>query len=136
MISESARQASQPLSDATRLFYTKHHFFLQPIIETTSYEARINLALNALQRDLKLSNRAVAKIYTVNKDTLRDRHDSQPARRDIPANSCKLTDLEEKTIIRYIIKLYVRAFYPQLSYVEDIANRLLRECNALLIGVR
>jgi len=136
VISESARQASQPLSDATRLFCTKHYFFPQPIMETTSYEARISLALNALQRDLKLSNRAVAKIYTVNKDTLRDRRAGRPARCDIQPNSRKLTDLEEKTIVQYIVELCARAFHLRLLYVEDIANRLLRERDAPPVGVR
>jgi len=68
--------------------------------------------------------------------TLSARRDGRPTRRDIPANSRKLTDLEEKTIIQYIIKLYARAFHPRLSYVEDIANRLLRERNAPPIGIR
>ena len=99
VISESARQASQPLSDATRLFYTKHHFFPQPIIETTSYEAKINLALNALQRDPKLSNQVAMKIYTINKDTLRNRRAGWFIQCDIPANSRKFTDLKEKIII-------------------------------------
>jgi len=48
--------------------------------------------------------------------------DGKPARCDILANSRKLTDLEEKTIIQYIIKLCTRAFHPRLLYVEDIAN--------------
>jgi hypothetical protein len=92
------------------------------------------LALNALRNDPKLSNRAAARIYDVNKDTLRDRRDGRPARRDIPANSRKLTDLEEQTIVLYIIELCARAFHPRLAYVEDMANRLLRERDAPLLA--
>ena len=68
--------------------------------------------------------------------TLSARRDGRPARRDIPANSRKLTDLEEKTIVQYIIELCARAFHPRLSYVEDIANRLLRKRNAPPVSVR
>jgi hypothetical protein len=65
-------------------------------METTSYEARMNLALKALQDTPQLSNRATAKIYNVNKDTLSNRRAGRPSRRDIPANSRKLTDLEKQ----------------------------------------
>jgi len=88
------------------------------------------LALRALQNDKDLSVRAAAKIYNVNRTTLAQRRAGRPSRRNIPANSRKLTNLEEKTIVRYIIKLYARAFHPQLTYVEDMANRLLRERDA------
>ena len=105
-------------------------------METTSYEARINLALKALQNDPNLSNRSAARTYNVNKDTLRDRREGRPARRDIPANSRKLTDLEEQTIVRYIIELCTRVFYPRLAYVEDMANQRLRERDAPPVSVR
>ena len=103
---------------------------------TTSNEAQLVLALNALQKDPNLKVTTAAKIYTVNRSTLRQRRAGRPTRRDIPANSRKLTDLEEQTIIRYIVKLYTRAFYPRLYYMEDIANRLLRERNAPPVGKR
>jgi len=54
--------------------------------------------------------------------TLTRRRDSKPVRYNILANSRKLTDLKEKTIIQYIIKLYIRTFHPRLYYVENIAN--------------
>jgi len=103
---------------------------------TASYEARINLALGALRKDPKLKVRAAAEVYDANKDTLRNQRDGKPSRYDIPANSRKLTDLEEQTIIQYIIELCARAFYPRLCYVEDMANRLLRERNAPPVGKR
>jgi len=103
---------------------------------TPSYEARVNLALGAIQMDPDLSIRAAGEIYNVNKNTLRNRRDGKPARRDVPANSRKLTDLEEKTIVRYILELCARAFHPRLSYVEDMANRLLRERDTPPVGVR
>ena len=101
-----------------------------------SNEARLLLALQALQDDKNLSLRKAAKIYDINYTTFFYWRAGRPTRRDIPANLRKLTNLEEKTIVQYIIKLYARAFHPRLSYVEDIANRLLRKRDAPPIGVR
>jgi hypothetical protein len=79
-----------------------------------SNEARITLALEALKNDHTLSLRAATKIYSVSPATLMRRRDGRPARRDIPANSRKLTDLEEKAIVQYVIELSTRAFPPRL----------------------
>lgn len=64
-----------------------------------SYEAKIHLAIEAIQKNENLSIRAAAKIYNVQRSTLQNRLAGQPARRDIPANSRKLTDLEEGAIV-------------------------------------
>jgi len=37
-------------------------------------------------------------------------------------------------IIQYITELFTRAFPPRLRFVEDMANRLLRERDALPVG--
>ena len=89
---------------------------------STSKEDMIVLALKALERDATLKVNTAAKIYGVDRMTLTRRRDGKPARYDTPANSRKLTDLEEKTIVQYIIKLYTRTFHPRLYYVEDMAN--------------
>jgi len=98
-------------------------------------EASIILALQAFERNKKLSVRRTAEIYEVCDRTLGRRRAGILARCDTLVNSRKLTDLEEKTIIQYIIKLYIRTFYPRLSYVEDIANRLLYERDAPPISI-
>ncbi len=59
----------------------------------------MQLALQAIQNDPKLSLRAAAKIYSVNYEKLSRRQRSQQSRRDILANSRKLTDLEESAIV-------------------------------------
>jgi hypothetical protein len=46
---------------------------------------------------------------------------------DIIANSRKLSDLEEHTIVQYILDLDSQGFSPRLRGVEDMANRLLAE---------
>jgi hypothetical protein len=60
-----------------------------------SKEARVILALEALQNNKKLKLKAVAKLYNVLASTLCDRRASWPIRRDILANLRNLTDLEE-----------------------------------------
>jgi hypothetical protein len=47
------------------------------------------------------------------------------SRRDIPANSRKLTDLEESVLVQHILDLAAKGFPSRLCIVEDMANRLL-----------
>ena len=68
-------------------------------MENPSKEARILFALQAIQNNKKLSIAAVSRYYNVLPLTFRNRCDSWLVRRDMPANSRKLTDLEEKTIV-------------------------------------
>ena len=103
-------------------------------MSSASKEARVILALKALQDDEELSLRAAAKLYNVPVSTLGYRRTGRALRRDLPANSRKLTDLEEKAIVQYVIELYERAFPPRLCSIEDIANQLLRICDASSIG--
>ena len=101
-----------------------------------SNEARIILALQALKNDHNLSLRAAAKIYSVSPATLMRRRDGKPARRDLPANSRKLTDLEEEAIVQYVVELDTRGFPPRPCNVEDMANHLLRVRDAPPVGKR
>jgi hypothetical protein len=105
-------------------------------MSSASKEARVILALQALQNDPKLSLRAVAKLYNVPVSTLGHRRTGRAVRRDLPANSRKLTDLEEKTIVQYVIELYKRAFPIRLSGVEEMANQLLHVRDAPPVGKR
>lgn len=95
----------------------------------------MHLALQAIENDPKLSLRAAAKIYSVNHEKLSRRRRGQQSRRDIPANSRKLTNLEEPVIVQYILELDSKGFPPRLSSVEDMANRLLAERDARRVGV-
>ena len=94
------------------------------------------MALEAIQNNKSLNVLAAAKLYNVPETTLRRRRASGRARRDIPANSRNLTDLEEQTIVQYMVGLYTCAFPPRLGSVEDIANQLLHVRNAPPIGKR
>jgi phage portal protein BeeE len=56
---------------------------------------------------------------------MRDRHASKLARRNCQPNLKKLTQQEEKVIIKYILNLNLYGFPPIYLAVRDIANRLL-----------
>ena len=99
-------------------------------------EARVLLALDTVQNDEKLSLWAVARLYNVLYNTLCDRHASKPIRCDILANLCNLTDLEEQTIVQYVIELSICIFPPRLYDVEDMANYLRRERDVPPVGKR
>jgi hypothetical protein len=99
-------------------------------------ERQVNLALQAMQNDPGLSARAAGKIYSVNHEKLcRRRRGIQP-RRDNPANSRKLTDLEESVIAHHIFDLAIKGFSPRISVVEDMASRLLATRDAPRVGPR
>ncbi len=85
------------------------------------------LAIEIVRTNLNLQTTKIARIYKVLYKTLCRRIQRMLARSDISLNSRKLTKLEEKVIIRYILDLDSRAFPPRRSDVEDIANRLLAE---------
>ncbi|RKK48720.1 hypothetical protein BFJ67_g7192, partial [Fusarium oxysporum f. sp. cepae] len=101
-----------------------------------SDESKLILALQALKNDPELSIRAAAATYTVDFSTLARRRRGQSSRRDIIPNSRKLTDLEESTIIQYVLDLDSRSFPPRLRDVEDMANKLLADRDAPPVGKR
>lgn len=105
-------------------------------MEALNKETQMILALKAMQRDSKLTVRAAASIYQVSRSTLGTRLNGITSRRDTVPNLRNLTDLEEFTIIQYILDLYSRSFPPRLSGVEDMANRLLPDRDAPPVGPR
>jgi hypothetical protein len=100
----------------------------------SSNEARINLALQALQNDPKLTIRRAASIYTVNYRTLARRQHGILSTRDTLTKSRKLSDQEEQTIVQFLLNLDSRGFPSRLSYVEEIANSLLANRDAPPVG--
>ncbi|EGU72749.1 hypothetical protein FOXB_16738 [Fusarium oxysporum f. sp. conglutinans Fo5176] len=102
----------------------------------SSNEARILLALQALQNNPKLTVRRAATIYQVNHCTLGRRQQGIQSRRGSIPKSRKLSDQEEQIIVQFILDLDSRGFPSRLSYVEDIANSLLANRNAPRVGKR
>ena len=68
-------------------------------------EVQIQLALQAIQQDVKLSIRRAAEIYKVSERTLRRRRDKTTSQRDCTPNSMKLTKTEEEVIVQHTLKL-------------------------------
>ncbi len=99
-------------------------------------EARINLAIQAIQNQPKSRVRAIAKIYEVDHRRLGERLRGIPSRDTISANSRKLTDLEETVLIEHILDLASKGFPPRLCVVEDIANRILATRDGGRVGQR
>lgn len=91
----------------------------------TINESQVILAVNALRTNPKLKINTIAKIYNIPRTTLRDRLAGKQSRREISANSRKISDIEEESIVRYVIDLDSRSFPPRISGVADMANRLL-----------
>jgi hypothetical protein len=102
----------------------------------TNNEGNINLALQAMQNDPTLSARAVGKIFTCSHHKLSSRKLGIQPRRDISANSQKLTNLEELVLVQHILDLSIKGFSPRISVAEDIANRLRATRNTPRVGAR
>ena len=96
-------------------------------MESRSNEGQLLLAVQAMNQKPELSIRATAKIYGVSRNTLKRRLNHTMSRQDTTPKSRKLTDLEESTIIQYVLDLDARSFPPRLRGVEDMANRLDRD---------
>lgn len=90
-------------------------------------EARIILAIEALQKSENLSRRKAAKIYNVPESTLRYRMNGHESRGDHRPKGHRLTVIEEETVVQYILDLDARGFPPRLTGVEEMANLLLAE---------
>ena len=93
--------------------------------QLVSIEADVQLAISSITAKQIKSSRSAAAIYSVAETTLRCRRAGRPARRDCQPNSKKLTQLEEETIVKYILDLNLRGFAPTYAVVRDMANRLL-----------
>ena len=89
-----------------------------------------------MQKDPTLRPRVAARIYSVDHRKLGRRLHGMRPRRDILANSRKLTDLEESVLVRYILDLAAKGFPPRVSVVEDMANRLLETRDTPRVGTR
>jgi hypothetical protein len=103
-------------------------------MEIQTQEARIILAIEAIRSSKKLSRRSAAKIYKVPYATLSDRMAGRTYRPETKPNCYKLNDLEEETLVRYILDLDTRGFAPRLASVEDIANYILESRGGKRVG--
>jgi hypothetical protein len=105
-------------------------------MEIQTQEARIILAIEAIQSSKKLSRRSAAKIYKVPYATLSDRIAGRTTRRESRANGLKLTEVEEEVIVQRILDMDTRGFAPRLAGVEDMANFILKSRGGECVGTR
>jgi hypothetical protein len=87
-------------------------------------EAQLNLAIQAIKQNLKLSVRRVVKVYQVDNRRLGERLCGILSRRDILANSRKITDIEEDVLSERILELDSKGYPSRLCVVEDMANSI------------
>jgi hypothetical protein len=100
----------------------------------SNQEGRILLAIQALKLGQLQSIRAAAKAYDVPYSTLSTRLHGIACRRDMTPNLQKLTLKEEEAIVRYILDLDSRGFPPRPQAVQEMADLLLAERDALPVG--
>ncbi|KAJ6259176.1 hypothetical protein Dda_6074 [Drechslerella dactyloides] len=125
-ISERTVQASGHPTKRLRVLLPPASYTTTTIaMATLTAESRITLAIEALEKDKNLSVLAAAKVYSVPRTTLLYRYSGRPSRHDGIPKSRNLTELEEDTIVQYILELYARSFHPRLGSMEDMANQLL-----------
>jgi hypothetical protein len=129
-------QVSVTLFPPTPNFAIDQLIHQPPDMSDPNYEARMLLALQALQNDLKLSVRRAADIYKVNHMTLRRRQNGIQSRRDSIPKSRRLSNLEEEILLHFILNLDLRGFPPRLRNVKDMADQLLADRDAPPVGQR
>jgi hypothetical protein len=104
-----------------------------PTIQT---ESQVQLALQALKIDPKLSIRKTAQLYTMPWKTLTRRHNGISSRTETITNSRNLSPLEEQVIVRRVLDLYEQGFAPGYNVVEDMVNLLRQTRGASHVGPR
>ncbi|CEJ62624.1 hypothetical protein PMG11_11119 [Penicillium brasilianum] len=88
-------------------------------------EGKILLALSDLKEGRIQSLRAAARLYDLPETTLRDRAHGTQSRVDHRPTGHKLTQLEEDSLVEWIISMDSRGAAPRPSTVRDMANILL-----------
>ena len=105
---------------------------------STEQEGRVLLAIKSIQKKEISNIREAARIYNVPRTTLQRRLNGHGFRAEQRANSHKLTQNEEESIVRWILSLDQRGAAPRPSYVQEIANILLSkrgDTNVKTVGV-
>jgi hypothetical protein len=88
-------------------------------------EGKILLALDDLQKGRIKSIRAAAKLYEIPLATLHHRAQGRLSRVDIRPNGYKLTQLEEDSLVEWILSMDLRGAAPRPATVREMANILL-----------
>jgi helix-turn-helix, Psq domain len=90
-------------------------------------EGRIALALEALKQGYFTSARAAAKAYDVPKSTFQNRANGIPMQLQHRPPNCKLSIVEETTLVQWILSMDQRGLSLRPDSVQQIANLLLEK---------
>jgi hypothetical protein len=93
--------------------------------DTIEKEGRILLAISALKKQEISNIREAARVYNIPRSTLQDRLRGKTFRNEARANSHKLTQSEEESLVRWILSMDQRGAAPRPSHVREMANILL-----------
>jgi hypothetical protein len=93
--------------------------------KSANQEGRILLALDDIKNGRIKSLREAAKLYDIPRQTLSRRANGIVSRVDTRANSHKLTQLEEDSLIQWIFSMDSRGAAPRPATVREMANVLL-----------
>lgn len=99
-------------------------------------EARIILAIKAINSSKKTSIRAAAKAYGVPRGTLVDRMKGCASKSEKRNARHKLDPSEEETLIQYVLDLDARGFPPRIAGVKDMADLLLKTRRVKPTGIQ
>ena len=101
---------------------------------STEQEGRIELAILAIQKQQIANLSQAARYFNVPRSTLRDRLHGSAFRRERRANSHKLTQTEEITLLQWILSMDSRGAAPRPAMVGEMANILLAERCEEVVG--
>ena len=99
-----------------------------------SNEAKVNLAINALNSSRVKSIRSVETIFGVSKATIIGRIKGRVPRSEFIPKSRILTTFEEDSLVQYLVDRNNRGFGVKLTGVEEMANLLLQARDAPRVG--
>ncbi|EDN94839.1 hypothetical protein SS1G_10714 [Sclerotinia sclerotiorum 1980 UF-70] len=89
-------------------------------MESNNQKGRILLAIEAINKEQKLSIRKIAKLYNIPRIKIQRRMDSTTPRIESRANSYNLIKLEEEVLIQYIIDIDKRgALCKDPKFIEE-----------------
>ena len=93
---------------------------------STEQEGRILLAIQAIKNREISSIREAARIFAVLRSTLTTRLRGVQNRAISRPNSHKLIEIEEESLIKWIISMDSRGSAPRPSTIREMANLLLK----------
>ena len=91
----------------------------------TSREGRISLAIASYRNNPKQSLRALAIAFDVPRSTLQTRVGGTQPRSEVRPANCKLSPIEEHSLVQWILDLDRRGFPPHIIDVRRMADALL-----------